>query len=86
VIGGATGSFPIPYHCGDANRDLVTASVDRVDPAGGTVSTFPPLPEPNSYLVAATMLDGSVVAGGGAVCGANEPYPYLYFRQALPLR
>jgi hypothetical protein len=83
VIGGATGSFPMAYACGSTALDeRVTANVDQVDPVSGTVTAFAPLPEPNSYLVAATMRDGSAVAAGGGVCGTSAAYPYLYFRKA----
>ena len=86
VIGGATGSFPYPYGCGTtAAGEKATAAVDRVDPATGKVGAFPALPEPNDYLVATTLLDGSALAAGGGVCGASTPYPYLYFRKAPPL-
>jgi hypothetical protein len=83
VVGGSTGSFPAPYGCGGANPDeKVTANVDRIDPVAGTVTPFAPLPEPNSYVVASTLLDGSVVVAGGGVCGVSSLYPYFYFRQA----
>lgn len=86
VIGGATGSFPYPYGCGStAAGEKATAAVDRVDPVAGKVNTFAALPEPNDYLVATTLLDGSALAAGGGVCGASTPYPYLYFRKAPPL-
>ncbi len=86
VVGGATGEFPNPYGCGStAPAEKATAAVDRVDPVAGTVSTFAALPEPNDYLVTATLVDGSVLVAGGGVCGASKPYPYLYFRKAPPL-
>jgi len=85
VIGGATGSFPIPYTCGTVVDDHVIAAVDQINPVSQTVTSFAPLPEPNSYLVAGTLLDGSVVAAGGALCGVGQPYPYLYFRPAPPI-
>ncbi len=86
VVGGSTGTFPAPYTCGASNaNENVTAQVDRVDPVLGTVTPFAALPEPNSYVVAATLLDGSVVVAGGGICGATAGatlYPYVYFRQA----
>lgn len=83
VVGGSTGTFPAPYGCGTPNPDeKVTANVDRVDPVSGTVTAFAALPEPNSYVVASTMLDGSVLVAGGGVCGVSELYPFVYFRQA----
>lgn len=86
AIGGATGEFPNRYGCGNgAPKELATATVDRIDPIGGTVKPFSALPEANDFLVAATLPDGSAIAAGGGVCGASQPYPYLYFRKAPPL-
>lgn len=83
VLGGITASYPQTAGCQTYIFEK-TATVEVIDPTAGSVSAFTPLPEPNITLVAATLLDGSIVAGGGAQCGGAASLPYIYFLKALP--
>lgn len=83
VAGGVQAPYPISYGC-QSNTFPTTDAVDVVDAAGGNVSAFPPLSDPNMELVAATLLDGSIIVGGGAPCGGAGAYAYVYFLKSVP--
>lgn len=76
VLGGATTATG---DCGGSSTWVLTDMVERIDPVAGTIGTFDKLPEAAMDLGAVTLLDGSVIAGGGEVCGGAPTHPYLYF-------
>ena len=84
VLGSITATYPQTAGCQTYTFEK-TATVEVVDPTAASVSTFTPLPEANITLVAGTLLDGSIVAGGGAECGGAASIPYIYFLKALPV-
>ncbi|HEX7604141.1 MAG TPA: hypothetical protein VF316_21130 [Polyangiaceae bacterium] len=83
--GRKAGTFghPASYGC-QSNTFPTTKAVDVVDGTAGTVAPFPALNDANMELVAATLLDGSILIGGGAPCGGAGAYPYVYFLQSVP--
>ncbi len=83
VAGGIDASYPVSYSC-LGNTFPTTDAVDTVDGAGGVVTPFPALNNKNMDIVAATLLDGSIIAGGGAPCGGAGAYPYVYFLKSIP--
>ncbi len=78
VLGGEVGNQVANPSCG-ANTFVLTDGVERIDPIAGKVTAFDSLPERNFVMSATTMLDGSIVAAGGAPCGGGAAYPYFYF-------
>ena len=83
VAAGVAGNYPASYGC-QSNTFPTTKAVDVVDGTAGTVAPFPALNDANMELVAATLLDGSILIGGGAPCGGAGAYPYVYFLQSVP--
>lgn len=83
VLGGEIGSQVLNPAC-SANTFVLTDTVERIDTALGMVTSFQPLPEKNFVMSATTMLDGSIVAAGGAPCGGGSAYPYFYFLKGDP--
>jgi hypothetical protein len=83
VIGGEIGKNVANPAC-SVNGFVLTSGVERVDPIAGTVTAFDPLPEKNFVMSGTTLLDGSVVAAGGAPCGGAQAFPYFYFLQGTP--
>jgi hypothetical protein len=78
VLGGEVGDQVLNPAC-SANSFVLTDTVERIDPVAGTVTMFDKLPEKNFVMSAATTLDGSIVAAGGAPCGGGMAYPYFYY-------
>lgn len=80
VIGGAT------VATGDCGRGgwTLTAGVERIDPVAAAIAPFDALPDAAMDLGAVTLLDGSVIAGGGEVCGGLPTHPYLYYLEGVP--
>jgi hypothetical protein len=60
------------------------ATVDQIDPIGGTSQPFGTLPDPNTEWNAVTMLDGSVLGVGGGACGTATALPDLDFLPGAP--
>lgn len=83
VIGGEIGKNVAAPAC-SVNTFVITSGVERIDALAGAVTSFDPLPEKNFVMSATTLLDGSVVAAGGAPCGGAAAYPYFYFLQGTP--
>ena len=83
VGAGVNGNYPITYGC-QSNTFPTTDAVDVIDPTTGKTSSFPPINDHNMELVATTMLDGSIVIGGGAPCGGAGSYAYVYFLKSIP--
>ncbi len=83
VAAGVAAPYPVTYGC-QSNTFPTTSAVDVVDAAKSLVTPFPAIQENNMELVAATLLDGSILIGGGAPCGGAGAYPYVYFLQGLP--
>lgn len=84
VAAGIDEGYPQSWYCTN-NTFPITNAVDRVDPISNTVSSFTPLPDPNMGLIATTLLDGSILVGGGSACGGAGAYPYLYFLESAPI-
>ena len=85
VAAGVDASYPKSWWC--TGFDFPTTSaVDLIDPVTGSVAAFAPLPETNMELIATTLLDGSILVGGGAPCGGAGAYPYLYYLQSAPIQ
>ncbi len=76
VLGGATTATG---DCGGTSSWVLTDMVERIDPQAETIGTFDALPDAAMDVGAVTLLDGSVIAGGGEVCGGAPTHPYLYF-------
>lgn len=55
------------------------SSVESIDPAAGTVTAFPVLPNTNTEWTAVTLLDGSVLGVGGGACGTTMALPDIDF-------
>lgn len=70
----------------DCNKGgwLLTDSVERIDPVASAITLFDKLPDSAMSLGAVTLLDGSVIAGGGEVCGGAPTHPYLYYLEGRP--
>jgi hypothetical protein len=83
VLGGEVGDQVLNPACA-VNTFVLTDGVELIDPVAGQVTAFAALPEKNFVMSAATTLDGSVVAAGGAPCGGAEAYPYFYFLKGEP--
>lgn len=83
VLGGEVGDQVLNPAC-SSNTFVLTDGVERIDPVAGVVSAFDKLPEKNFVMSAATTLDGSIVAAGGAPCGGGMAYPYFYFLKGKP--
>jgi hypothetical protein len=83
VAAGVAAPYPATYGC-QSNTFPTTNAVDVVDAAKSLVTPFPAIQENNMELVATTLLDGSILVGGGAPCGGAGAYPYVYFLQGLP--
>ena len=83
VAAGVAGNYPVSYGC-QSNTFPTTKAVDVVDVVAATVAPFPALNDTNMELVAATLLDGSILIGGGAPCGGAGAYPYVYFLESVP--
>lgn len=83
VAGGVMAAYPATYGC-QVDTFPTTKAVDVVDPALGSVAPFPPINDNNMELVATTLVDGSILIGGGAACGGAGAYPYVYFLQSVP--
>jgi hypothetical protein len=83
VAGGVDAAYPITYGC-QSNTFPTTNAVDTIDPSSGHVVAFPALNDDNMELVAATLLDGSIIVGGGSPCNGAGAYPYVYFLQSIP--
>jgi hypothetical protein len=82
VAGGVDAAYPTTYAC-QSNTFPTTNAVDTVD-ATGVVTAFPTLSDNNMELVSATLLDGSIIVGGGSPCNGAGAYPYVYFLQSIP--
>ncbi len=83
VAGGVDAPYPTTYGC-QSNTFPTTNAVDVVDGAGGNVTAFPTLKDNNMELVSATLLDGSIIVGGGAPCNGAGAYSYVYFLKSVP--
>ncbi len=83
VAAGVDGTYPITYGC-QSDTFPTTSAVDSIDEPTGNVVAFPPLNDKNMELVATTLLDGSILVGGGAPCGGAGAYPYIYFLKSVP--
>jgi hypothetical protein len=83
VAAGVAAPYPVTYGC-QSDTFPTTNAVDVIDPKTGTVAPFPTLNDKNMELVAATLLDGSILIGGGAPCGGAGAYPYVYFLASIP--
>jgi hypothetical protein len=83
VAAGVMGPYPITYGC-QSDTFPTTNAVDTIEPVLGKVTPFPPLNDNNMELVATTLLDGSILVGGGAACGGAGAYPYVYFLNSIP--
>ena len=83
VLGGEVGDQVLNPAC-SVNTFVLTDGVERIDPVAAAVTAFAALPEKNFVMSAATTLDGSVVAAGGAPCGGGAAYPYFYFLKGEP--
>ncbi|HEY1960225.1 MAG TPA: IPT/TIG domain-containing protein [Polyangiaceae bacterium] len=83
VAAGVAAPYPATYGC-QSDTFPTTNAVDVVDPKAGTVAPLPALNDDNMELVATTLLDGSILIGGGAACGGAGAYPYVYFLKSVP--
>jgi hypothetical protein len=83
VAAGVQAAYPATYGC-QSDTFPTTKAVDVIDAKAGTVAPFPPLGDDNMELVATTLLDGSILIGGGAACGGAGAYPYVYFLKSIP--
>ena len=83
VAAGVAAPYPATYGC-QSDTFPTTNAVDVIDPKAGTVAPFPTLNDDNMELVATTLLDGSILIGGGAACGGAGAYPYVYFLKSVP--
>jgi hypothetical protein len=83
VAAGVDAPYPVTYGC-QSDTFPTTKAVDVIDAKLGTVAPFPPLNDDNMELVATTLLDGSILVGGGAACGGAGAYPYVYFLKSVP--
>jgi len=83
VAAGVDAPYPATYGC-QSDTFPTTKAVDVIEPVAGTVAPFPALNDLNMELVATTLLDGSILIGGGAPCGGAGAYPYVYFLKSIP--
>ena len=83
VAAGVDAPYPVTYGC-QSDTFPTTKAVDVINPTAGTVAPFPALNDDNMELVATTLLDGSILIGGGAPCGGAGAYPYVYFLKSIP--
>jgi len=69
------------WSCGEVPGWNIVEKVDRVDPVGGSVAPFDPLPD-KTYGRGVTMQNGSV-AVAAAICGPSN-VPAFYFLKGKP--